>query len=275
MIDTITYNIPVSMIGAHREGNIIVRSEQPSDIVEGIAMKDLDAVSYVQVLSVRAELLPLINWEPDLPVDLVVRSPEEDLPFLYQCSPLLARHPVRITVPVMPGFAKVVKLAVSLNFAVSLKIMQQPDRALTDEMRLVADSYLHRQMVTQPIEFFHSTFFSFYHNEPLSLWVIQEEDPFLFRYIADDGRETMSGRFAGSEIGDIKRFHEDMHSSPPTADAGCSACAYFQNCLGYFKWPVRDYDCEGMKALFQMLSEEAHQLQRDVQTFHAGKKDGH
>ena len=81
-------------------------------------MEELDRVSYVQILTLGAELRPLMHWANEIPVDMVVQNPVEDLPLLYQCSPLLSRRPVRITVPVVSGFSKVVKLAVSLDFAV-------------------------------------------------------------------------------------------------------------------------------------------------------------
>lgn len=261
------------MLAAYRRHSVIVRSSDPLEIVETLASEDLKRVSYVQVLSVHAELRPLALWGDAIPLDLVVENAETDLPLLYQCSQLLARHPVRITVPVVSGFSKVVKLAASLNLAVKLDV-SQPKGSLIEEMSQVLQAYLHQPMVSQPIEYFHSMFLAFYRSEPLTLWAVQEEDPAYFRYIADDGAETISRRFAGTKVRhDIVRFPDRFKKELVAERGECASCEFIENCFGYFKWPKREYRCDGVKSLFQLLKDAAHQLKSDLDTFQSGRSE--
>lgn len=273
MTDPVTYNIPVTMLPAYRGRNVIVRSCDPLEIVGKLTTEELERIAYVQVLSIQADLRPLILWGDAIPVDLVVQNPETNLPLLYQCSQLLTKHPVRITVPVVSGFSKVIKLAASLNFAVKLE-PAQPEGGLIEEMSQVLEAYLHQPMVSQPIEYFHSMFLAFYRSEPVTLWAVQEEDPTCFRYIADDGEETISGRFAGAPVKpDIAHFPDRLKEELVAARGECSKCEFLENCFGYFKWPKREYRCDGVKGLFQALKDAAHQLKKDLAAFQSGRSE--
>lgn len=269
MIDSLVYSIPASMVAAYRGRSIIVRSRNPAEIVETLAMEDLARVSYLQILSLGAEPHPLMHWGHMIPVDLVVQDVEEDLPLLYKWSPLPANHPVRVTVPVTTGFSKVVKLALSLDFAVKLNVYQ-PSPAVTEEMLRVLHAYLHQTTVTQPIEYFHSMFLALYREEPITLWAIQEEDPAYVRYIADDGRETLSMGCVGREPrGDITFFVQKFKEELKAHTDACSCCEFFEHCTGYFRLPGEEYQCEGVKIIFQILKEAAEQLRGDLTSFHS------
>ena len=270
MTNTLVYNIPVEMLPAYRGRNVIVRSRDPAEIVRKLAVEDLERVAYVQVLNLHADLQPLMSWGDAIPVDLVIQNAETDLPLLYQCSQLLSRHPVRITVPVVSGFSKVVKLAASLNLAIKLDV-SQPEGELIEEMSQVLQAYLHQPMVSQPMEYFHSIFLAFYRSEPLTLWTVQEEDPACFCYIADDGEETLSRRFAVSTVNpDIAQFPDRFKQELLAAGGECSECEFLENCSGYFKWPKPEYQCDGVKSLFQTLQDAAHQLKKDLGAFQSG-----
>jgi hypothetical protein len=263
-LDQIVYNIPVSMVERYPGRNLVVRSHDPREIVGVLSGEDPARVSYVQVLSVQPDLQSLTIWGHGIPVDLVVQDPDVDLPFLYQCTPLLARHPVRVTVPVVPGFSKVVKLAVSLNFAVKLEV-SQPGPLLVEELSRVARSYLHQAAVAQPIEYFHSLFMAFFREEPATLWSIQEEDPSFTRYITDDGRETFSRRFAQNDLnGGVTSFVTRHMNELIAEDGECLSCEFLGSCRGYFKWPDRKYRCDRIKVLFRTLKESAEELRRDL-----------
>lgn len=274
MIEPDFYNIPASLYGTCRARTVAVRSRDPAEIVKTLGAADLERVSYVQVLTLHADLQPLGAWAPGIPVDLTVEDPEEDLPLLYPCAPLLDRHPVRITVPVVPGFGKVVKLAASLNFAVKLEVLQ-PAGTLIEEMDRVLHAYLHKSMVSQPIEYFHSVFLALYRGEPLTLWTIQEEDPVHCRYVTESGEETLSARFAAAGIaGGLARLPERIAARFETGGSDCSQCEFLRNCSGYFKWPDAGYRCDGMKALFRTMAEAARQLKGDLEAYRsAGGED--
>lgn len=269
MTDSVVYNIPVSMVETYAGRSLIVRSRDPAEIVEGLSMEDLARVSYVQVLSIHPDLERLTLWGQNIPVDLVVQDPERDLPLLYQCSSLLARHPVRVSVPVAPGFSKVVKLAVSLNFAVKLQVFQ-PDPFLFEELSRAAHWYLRHATVSQPIEYFHSLFLAFYRGDPVTLWAIQEEDPSHNRYITDEGKETLSKRFAEGDLkGEVTSFVTRFRDELIAEERECSSCEFLGNCSGYFKWPSREYRCDGVKALFETIKDAAEELRGDLAAFHS------
>ena len=44
----------------------------------------------------------------------------------------------------------------------------------------------------------------------------------------------------------------------------CRTCEFLGSCGGYFKWPRRDYQCVGVKQLFEQLRAAALELRRDL-----------
>ena len=135
-------------------------------------------------------------------------------------------------------------------------------------MLQVLHTYLHQTTVAEPIEYFHSMFLAFYRNEPISLWAIQEDDPAYVRYMADDGEALLPVRYAGPKPGGglpsfVREFKEEL-----SAGGGeCSRCEFLDQCAGYFRVPVGDYRCAGVKAIFENIREAAEQLRGDLAAF--------
>jgi hypothetical protein len=267
-MDSVIYNIPARMVEAFAGRRVIVRSSDADEIVQHLSQEaSLENVLYVQLLSLNGEVEALSRWAEPLPIDLVMRDPAQEFPLLYNFSKLQDKHPVRVSITVRSGFVKAVKLALALNFAVKLEV-GQPDPALVEEMAEVLDLYLHRTNVAQPVEYFHSIFLSLYHQEPSSLWLIQEEDPEQFRFITDEGEETVSERFAGSYLKDqTGAIVREQSVAPPDEKSECDACEFFAYCGGYFKWPDKEFSCEGVKTLFGTLNIAAAELRSDVNAF--------
>jgi hypothetical protein len=44
----------------------------------------------------------------------------------------------------------------------------------------------------------------------------------------------------------------------------CARCEFFEPCGGYFKWPDREYSCDGVRSLFRTLWDASVELQQDV-----------
>jgi hypothetical protein len=257
----VRYNIPASMVRRYRGADIIVRARDAYDFPKSLSETDLRNVLYLQILSLSSDTECLARWGEKVPLDLVMTEPEKEFPLLYRFSRLLNKHPVRVSVPPVPGFSKAVKLAASLNFAVKIT-GGQPAAALNGEMTEILNLYLRHPTVSQPIEYFHSLLLAFFHGKPASLPTLQEEDPMYFRYITDQGQETISERFAAEGmIGEtaIAAFIREL----PEASEECPGCEFLPHCRGYFKWPERDYSCEGVKRMFGALKNAAHELKRD------------
>ena len=248
---------------------MIVRTHDPAEIIANVTTEDLGNISYLKLLSLKGDIDSLMNWGHTIPVDLVVSDPCRDLPLLYRYAPLRAGHPIRVSVPLAPGFGNVVKLAVSLNFAVKVE-GGQPDEALSAELLRLAHFYLHQSTVSEPIEFFHSLFLAFYHQYPASLWTIQEEDPSLVRYITDGGEETLPGRLAGEAVNqDFSAFVQALQDGVAGETSECAGCEFLTQCRGYFKWQRKEFSCDGVKTLLQTLRSAAAEFREDVASFPA------
>lgn len=267
MTNEITYNIPASLAAAFRGRKVIVRSPDAAEIVASVTAEDLGNISYIKLLSLDGEMDSLKTWGPTIPVELAVTDPYRDLPLLYRYAPLLAGHPIRVSVPLVTGFGNVVKLAVSLNFAVKME-GGQPEESLADELQRIARFYLHQPMVSEPIEFFHSLFLAFFRRAPVTLWTIQEEDPSLVSYITDRGEETMPGRLAGVAVKEMfSTFVRELRDALAAEEGECAGCEFLMHCLGYFKWPCREYRCDAVKALMLTLRCAAEELRADIDSF--------
>jgi len=243
---------------------MIVRLHDPSEIVQNVTDGDHGDISYIRLLSLTGEIDVLMGWGYGIPVDLVVSDPCRDLPFLYRYAPVLEVHPIRVSVPLVPGFGKVVKLAISLGFAVKVE-GGQPEESLSAELQQISRFYLHHSTVSEPVEFFHILFLACYHQDPLTLWIIQEEDPSLIRSITDRGEETLPGRLAGEgDIQGLAAFLQALRDGTAVEPGECAGCVFLRQCLGYFKWPRKEYRCDVVKELLHTLYSAAEELRADM-----------
>jgi len=268
-LNAVTYNIPAHLFESYQGRKVIVRSDNPNELVIYLSRANLENVLYAQLtsLTVELDLDPLLSWTCALPIDVLVRNPAAEYPLLYHFSRLLDKHPVRISIPVKKGFVKAVRLALALGFSVKLEV-GQPDVCLIGEMAEVLDLYLHRSEVSQPVEYFHSTFLSFFHHrQSPNLWFVQEEDPEHFRFITNEGVETVSPRFGEIDLRELKLIVGAQQTASTLNESECDGCEFFETCGGYFKWPNREFDCEGIKMLFSRLNLAAEELRNDLVSF--------
>lgn len=268
-LNAVTYNIPAHLFDSYQGRKVIVRSDNPNELVIYLSRANLENVLYAQLtsLTVELDLDPLLSWTCALPIDVLVRNPAAEYPLLYHFSRVLDKHPVRISIPVKTGFVKAVRLALALGFSVKLEV-GQPDVCLIAEMAEVLDLYLHRSEVSQPVEYFHSTFLSFFnHQQSPNLWFVQEEDPEHFRFITNEGVETVSPRFGEIDWKELGLIPGAQQTAPTLNKTECDGCEFFETCGGYFKWPNREFDCEGIKILFSRLNLAAEELRNDLVSF--------
>ena len=269
-MNSVTYNIPAHLFDSYQGRKVIVRSDNPNDLVICLSRANLENVLYAQLTSLKVELDldPLVSWACALPIDVRVRNPAADYPLLYHLSKLLDKHPVRISIPVKRGFVKAVRLALGLGFSVKLEV-GQPDVCLVAEMAEVLDLYLHRTEVSQPVEYFHSTLLSFFnHKQSQNLWFVQEEEPEHFRFITDEGAETVSPRFREIDWKELKPIIAAQQAVlKKKKKTECDGCEFFETCGGYFKWPNKEFDCAGVKILFSRLNLAAEELRNDLASF--------
>jgi hypothetical protein len=272
-MDQCIYNIPASLVNVYKDRRLVVRSHEPAELAVILAETNPENLYCLQLLSLGVDIGPLLQERACAPLDLVMRYPASDYPHLYDLAPLNAKYPVRVTMPVVSGFTKAVRLACSLNFAVKLAVTQA-DPGLLQEMSEVLAYYLHHSTVSQPIEFFHSLLMAFIEEEPLNLWTIQEEDPALFRYITDRGEETIPPRFATADAGETPSSPLENFTKILVQDGECTTCEFLNTCSGYFKWPRKDFACESVKVLLMAVKEAAHELRQDIAAYHKHSGEG-
>jgi hypothetical protein len=273
LMDPYISNIPAALVNAYQGRRVIVRSHDPVELAAALAETNPENLYCLQLLSLDADIGALLRGETSVHLDLVMSSTHLNYPQLYNLAPLNTKHPVRVTIPVVPGFTRAVRLASSLNFAVKLAVTQ-PDPDLIQEMSEVLAYYLHHSTVSQPIEFFHSLLMAFMEEGPLNLWAIQEENPALFRYITDQGEETICPRLVGADVGQKPPFFIETFIIKLLVEKGeCATCELLNNCYGYFKWPRKDYTCEGVRALLKTVKKAAHDLRQDMAAYHKPSGD--
>jgi hypothetical protein len=107
---------------------------------------------------------------------------------------------------------------------------------------------------------------AFYDQSAITLWAIQEEDPALVRYVTDDGVEIVSPRFAGTPDAVASSLNDFQNALMAERCERCG-CEFWEQCGGYFKWPRREFTCDGVKAIFQTLRESAEDLRRDIASY--------
>jgi hypothetical protein len=264
MTSSIAYNIPVWLIPLFAERKVIVRCHDAAEMLSAFSNCDRENLLYVQLLSLTSDVELLGNSGVGVPVDIVMHMPASEFPRLYRQAKLLDKHPVRVSIPVVPGFSKAVKVASALNFPIRLEF-SQPAAPLISEIAEVLNTYLHYSAVSQPIEFFHSIFLSFYCGEANSLWNVQEEDPAWVRYVSENGHESLSphdfNHWPAADLDDfVARLQEEMLA--PGSE--CSCCEFVEQCGCYFKWPNKDYSCEGIKSIFRELRTAVDELKADL-----------
>lgn len=266
-MESLVYNIPISLVEAYRGRRIIVRFSDPSALRYVLTEDDYECLQYVQSLTCQVDLDALADWGGGIPIDLVMADPGVEFSALYNYARLLDKHPVRVTIPVTAGLSKAVKVAASLNFAVKLE-PQQPSPELIDELSSVLGFFLHHSSVSQPIDYFHSLLLAFYNQQPATLWGILEEDPAYFRYVTDEGEETISRRFVGAKgAGKMDLFFQDYKNTLMAEGQECCGCEFVDPCAGYFKWPDKNFACNGVKTIFHTLKVAAVELQNDLSSF--------
>ena len=291
-MDSLIYNIPARLADKYTGRRVIGRASDPAELVAGISKLNPKDVLYGQLLALDVGVGPLTDWAQSIALDLVMTEPADEFPLLYRFTPLLDKHRIRVSVPVRAGFGNAVRLALALHFAVKLEV-GQPGPELIEELNKVLQLYLHRATVSQPIEYFHSTFLSYFHQEPANLWFIQEEDPEQIRFVSEAGEESVTPRLIGrtsptpgSPAGQPgwdgtvsagvrfqlpERSRRRIKSKATSAASECDSCEFFDRCGGYFKWPNKDFDCAGVKGLFSTLRAAA-ELRNDLRRISAARE---
>jgi hypothetical protein len=263
-----TYNVPLSFIDSYPDHPLIVRATDPVAVVQHVSAQHLNRLVALQLLDISADLEELDGWNPGLPIEVVLADPEVETMKLYRLCRLQRSHPVRVAVPIVPGFSKAVRVASFLQLPVKLE-GAQPDEDLVAELSEALDFFLHNKAVSQPIEYFSGLLTTVIHKQPVTLWDIQEEHPSIVRYVDERGVETLARRPFTPENEDLNSFQFELTKRVLSPESECSSCEFFLNCGGYFKWPDREFSCAEIKRVFRRLRDAAFELHDDLSLYPA------
>jgi hypothetical protein len=204
------------------------------------------------------------HTDSDIPLDVVLSDPASEFSELYRLVDASAVCDIRVTVPVVPGSAKAVRLAAALRLPVRL-LPGQPNAEALNELRAILDIYLHEPTVEAPVEFFHSLLVAACATKDVSLWVILEHDPDTIRRYNADGLTDFPATDDPNEREFTPSGFVEKHLKSLIAQGGeCAACPWQRPCRGYFKWPDPSYSCEGIKGLFSAIETAGIEIRRDM-----------
>jgi hypothetical protein len=109
-MDNLIHNIPLDRLDNYRKRLIVLRSENVKEITDALHEVDRRNVVSVQIVSPTGNPDPSFMDFFSIPVDLLLVNVEEEYPILYQWAGLPAKGPARVSIPVVAGFGKALKL---------------------------------------------------------------------------------------------------------------------------------------------------------------------
>lgn len=268
------YNIPVNLLNAYRERDVIVRVGNVADIIAEAGRISLKNMEAVELIGIPADIELLSQLDEHAEVDLVLQDGERELSRLNALRESGMEEDIQIVVPVVPGFGETAKRACRLGYPVKLNIGALDLLDVEETLDLV-NFYLHTPDLEEPLEFFHSFAQALFNEEALTMWDIMNENPAEIRYITDQGNEVLSRRLAHMPAtGDMSDFLDRRKLQLLRERGECSQCRFFVNCNGYFKLPNPEFGCDGVKRIFGTLKEAVKKLQEDVDKFYDEFEEG-
>ena len=266
----ITYNVPAHLATSYSDQQLIIRSSDPEDLLKALSLLSPERVHYVQMCSLESGASAFGRADTQLWVDLVIQDIKKEVPLLYNFKEYSPPHSMRVTIPCSPGVGEAVNVAVALGFPVKLDF-HQPPCSVFPELHAVLDDQLHKGTVNCPVEFFYSLLSSYINRNETTIWDIQEENPDRYRYVTDAGVGCVSSRSPILQAPAKKHsFIQDVREELLQESGECASCDFFDHCIGYFKFPDRQYSCNETKRLLAILKQASVDLLSDL----SGQKTG-
>lgn len=246
-------NVPAGCAEAHPVGPLVLRVSGRDDVPLAATVAP-ERVVWVEIPLHLADE----RWPPGMPLDVIVAEPRIEAAPLHALSRVRHEHPLRVTLPVVPGVARAGRVAMALQLPVRLLPFRASDEALA-ELHELLDIYLHDARTEAPVEFFHSALAHWLHGEPTTLWQSLEQDPAhypRFGSVPEGSAPIAPPRDAAFVATRLARLVEE--------DGECAACRFRSVCGGYFKWPDAAYACAPVLPVLARLEEAAAQVRRDL-----------
>ena len=189
----------------------------------------------------------------DVAIDVIVSDPATQYAAIYRLVDVRNVRPIRVTIPVVKGFLKSLRLAVSIHLPVRL-IPGQHDSEVIGELEEALEYYLHDPMVEVPVEFFHSLLSLSGGSSGPDLWVATEQDPDIF---------TLPDWTSPKEVGFVDQHLAQLEA----AGAECVTCSWKVACRGFFKVPDPAYSCAEIIPLLDRIGQAGEEMKMDLAAY--------
>jgi len=258
------YKVPLSLLSSYAGEDVVVRSSDAAALVKAVCEDRSGRIKAVQLLSPCNKVEVLGGLPQSMAIDLCLMNILQDNGMVSVWRKRLEDRPVRLIVPVIPGFSDTLKQALRSGIRVGLDI-DQPSDAAVEELQESFTFFTREPDVKEPVDLFYGLFRSLLTRRVESLWLIQEEHPSGYRYVTDLGGMTLSRRLSNSgKVLNPETFFLDHKANLFLNKEECCACRYFSHCEGYFKLPREGYSCVAIKEFFALVWDVAAELRQDL-----------
>jgi len=255
------YKVPLPLLCSYSNEHVMVRSSDAAAMVRAVSDDPSGRIKAVQLLSPGSGVAALADLPQSMAIDLCLTKSHQDSGMVLVWRKLLKGRPVRLLIPVIPGFSNVLKQALAGGMRVGLDI-DQPCDAAVEELKEAFVFFTREPDVKEPVDLFYGLLRSFLTKRVESLWHIQEEHPSSYRYVTDLGELTLSGRLENCP--NPETILADHKASLFLHKEECCTCRFFSHCEGYFKLPREGYSCAVIKEFFALVWDMAAELRLDL-----------
>jgi hypothetical protein len=258
------YKIPLSLSSSYSNEDVMVRGSDPAALVKAVSEDGNGRIKAVQLLSPGSGMELLNNLPQSMAIDVCLTGTLKDSRMIPVWRRLLKGMPVRLIVPVIPGFSDTLKQALRSGMRVGL-VLDQPCDTAVEELKESFVFFTREPDVKEPVDLFYGLFRSFLTRSVESLWRIQEEHPSAYRYVTDLGEMTLSRRLGNSvNVLNLETILLDHKANLFLNKEECCTCHFFSHCEGYFKLPKDGYSCAAIKEFFALVWDTAAELRLDL-----------
>lgn len=189
----------------------------------------------------------------DVAIDVIVSNPATQYAAIYRLVDVRNVRPVRVTIPVVKGFLKSLRLAVSIHLPVRL-LPGQPGPEVIGELEEALEYYLHDPMVEVPVEFFHSLLALARGAAGPDLWIATEQDPDVF---------ALPDWTSPKEVGFVDQHLAQLEAT----GAECATCPWKMVCRGFFKVPDSEYSCVEIVPILNRIGQAGEEMKMDLAAY--------
>ena len=206
----------------------------------------------------------------DRKIRLEIEPHDHEIERLYLWRPILLRFPTLIVLRKERALLKRVKQVTAMGYGVKI----DPSVFFAGRFDRIIDHYFHTPQLRRPVEPVHTLFHTWLAGKGPDLWDLLDETPGGFTYRTEDGRRTLSPRWAekGIDFSAAESLHLKWELFRERE--ACRTCRAFRICGGIARSSNPAGTCAHIIALTEVFERVQRELAAEVQAaLSAGKKE--